>query len=200
VEKIFKSASQSVDDPLQFVLSDDSTDRMGDTIQVTGWDLTNFKENPIALWAHAATRPIGRWVDVRVVGNKLMGKLVFADAGTSPMIDEIRSLVEQRILKTVSVGFNPLDAEPIRDPKGKMTGFNFIKQELLEVSLVAVPANPNAVAVARSLHLSNDTMKLCFDAWDDKSHRKSHSPSHGASAVKLRKAIAAAQAVLGSRK
>jgi hypothetical protein len=129
VEKIFKSASQSVDDPLQFVLSDDSTDRMGDTIQVTGWDLTNFKENPIALWAHAATRPIGRWVDVRVVGNKLMGKLVFADAGTSPMIDEIRSLVEQRILKTVSVGFNPLDAEPIRDPKGKMTGFNFIKQD-----------------------------------------------------------------------
>jgi len=176
---------------MQFVLSDDSTDRMGDTIQVAGWDLTAFKENPIALWAHASTRPIGTWVDVRVIGQKLMGKLVFAAQGTSTLIDELRSLVEQRILKTVSVGFTPLDAEPIRDPKGKMTGWNFIKQELLEVSLVSVPANPNAIAIARSMNLSDAAWATAFET---------PVKPPGASAIKAREAIAKAQAALGKRK
>ncbi len=210
LQPLFKSESQSADDPLQFVLSDDSTDRMGDTIQPSGWDLRAFEANPIALWQHASSRPIGRWIDVRVSGNKLLGKLVFADPGTSVMIDELRALVEQNVIKAVSVGFNPIEFEPIRGPKG---GTNFKRQELLEVSLVSVPANKNAVAVARSMGISEATISEVFD-FAPKGMRISQpctgiinfpritiNRSHGASAIKAREALAKAQQALsGVRK
>jgi HK97 family phage major capsid protein len=40
--------------------------------------------------------------------------------------------------------------------------FDFTKQELQEVSLVSVPSNTNALAVARSLHISPETLSLAF--------------------------------------
>ena len=199
MQTIFKSASQSADDPMTFVLSDGTTDRMGDVLNPAGWELTNFRQNPIALWAHASSRPIGVWSDVVVRGKQLIGKLNFAAKGTSSLIDELRSLVEQRILKTVSVGFSPLEAEPIRDPKGNMTGWFFKSMELLEVSLVSVPANPSAISVARSLNISEAVELLAFSVQPDE-RQMTFRTSPGASAVKAREALAKAQAALGVKR
>lgn len=144
-------------DGLEFVLSDATVDRYGDVIEADGWDLKWFKKNPIALFGHAAGFPIGKWADIRVEGGKLLARLVFAAQGTSARIDELRSLVEQGILRAVSVGFRPLEATEM-----KGGGYRYTKQELLETSLVSVPANPAALAVAKSLHISDETMSLAF--------------------------------------
>src|SRR5262245_16602724 len=117
------------DDPLEFVLSDDSKDRMGDIIEQDGWQLDNFKRNPVALFGHDSRTPIGRWSDVAVKGNRLLGRLHLAAAGTSQRIDELRSLVEQGILRAVSVGFRAIEHAMIDEGRG----MRFIKQELLEV-------------------------------------------------------------------
>lgn len=146
---------------LEFVLSDDTVDSYGDIIDPKGWDLKNFKRNPIALFGHSSGNPIGTWKDVRVEGGKLIGKLVFAAKGTSARIDELISLVEQGILRAVSVGFMPIKSEPI-DPERPYGPQKFIKQELREVSLVSVPANPAALALAKSLNLSSETMSIAF--------------------------------------
>src|SRR5688572_17050900 len=98
---------------LEFVMSDDTVDRYGDIIEADGWQLANFKKNPIALFSHFPFEPIGKWVNVRVEGTKLMGKLVLAAQGTSERINEIISLIEQGILKAVSVGFRALAYEPL---------------------------------------------------------------------------------------
>jgi Caudovirus prohead serine protease len=45
----------------------------------------------------------------------------------------------------VSVGFDPIEVEP--NGKG---GYNFNKWELLELSIVSVPANPGATVFARA--------------------------------------------------
>jgi phage head maturation protease len=50
------------------------------------------------------------------------------------------------VLRALSVGFDPVEVEP--NGKG---GFNFNKWELLELSIVAVPANPGATVLARWL-------------------------------------------------
>jgi len=150
---------QSDDDPLDFVMSEESIDRLGDIIMADGWDLKDFKKNPIALWGHDHKSPIGVWENVRIVGKQLMGKLRFAAAGTSREIDTLRSLVEQRIIKAVSVGFRPVEYEEMKDATGHWVGYRFKKQALHETSLVSVPAHPNALAVAKSFGLSANELK-----------------------------------------
>lgn len=156
-----KATASAVGPDLEFVLSDATVDRYGDIVDPSGWVLTAFKRNPIALFAHRHDEPIGTWSDVRVEGGKLKGKLNFAAAGTSARIDELRGLVEQGVLRAVSVGFSPIDADPI-DPKRPYGPQRYKKQELLETSLVSVPANPAALAIAKSLNVSEDTLNLAF--------------------------------------
>ena len=154
-ETVFKTGHQSSENPMDFVLSDESVDRMGDVIRADGWDLRQFKANPIALFGHSHDQILGVWENVRIEGKKLMGSLRLAKPGTSPLIDTVRSLLEQKILKSVSVGFQPIEANP-----RKSGGYDFTKSALHEVSVVAVPANPNALAVAKAL--SPEVAKLLF--------------------------------------
>lgn len=148
-------------DGLDFVLSDETRDRMGDVIEAGGWDLAEFRDNPIALFGHSSSFPIGTWDNVRVAGKRLVGTLKLAARGTSARIDELISLVEQGILRAVSVGFVPKEMEAI-DPKKPFDGTRFTKQTLLECSLVAVPANPAALQLAKSLNISDETLSLAF--------------------------------------
>jgi HK97 family phage major capsid protein len=149
----------------RYVLSDETVDRYGEVIEVAGWKLGNFKRNPIALFGHNGGFPIGTWSGVGVEGKQLVGKLTFAARGTSERIDEIRSLAEQGILTTVSVGFVPKKAVPMdpnADPDDWFAPKRYLEQDLLECSLVSIPANPNAVQLAKSLHVSDATIRLVF--------------------------------------
>lgn len=145
---------------MEFVLSDETIDRMGDVIRASGWDLTNFKKNPIALFNHKSDFPVGKWTNLRIDGNSLRGHLELAAKGISARIDELIGLVEAGILRAVSVGFHHIESKPL----GK--GIEFVKQELVETSLVSVPANPNALAVAKSLGVSEEIRNLVFSEPD----------------------------------
>lgn len=147
----------SAGDGLNFVISDGSLDRHGTRINPDGWDLTNFLKNPIALFGHSGGFPIGRWEGVRVEKDKLVGRLVLASENTSARIDELRRLVEQGVLRAVSVGFSVLEW----GVPGK-SKFDIEKQELIEVSLVSVGSNVNALAKARAMSISEDTIRLAF--------------------------------------
>lgn len=158
-EIIYKVGVQSADDPMEFIMSTDTVDRHGDIVK-QDWKLAEFKSNPIALFGHSQNFVIGTWEKVRVVRGQLIGKLKLAAAGTSDRIDEIRSLVEQRILKAVSVGFLPGEAKAL-DEDAPWEGMSLSKNSLLECSLVAVPANPDALQLA---HLSKSMLTLVRDA------------------------------------
>lgn len=143
----------------EFVLSDETPDRMDDVIMSDGWDLASFQKNPIALFNHNSNAPIGKWANVRVVDKQLRGHLELAPAGTSDRVDEIRKLIDAGILRAVSVGFRPKESRP--RPESDF-GLFFTKAELVETSLVSVPANPNALAIAKSLNISPVTIDLVF--------------------------------------
>ncbi|MEJ6847537.1 phage major capsid protein [Sinorhizobium fredii] len=152
---VYRAAKQSDTDPFEYVLSDETVDRYGDVISADGWDLSNFSadRNPMALFNHNQNAIVGTWENVRVdrKGKRLLGRLKLAAQGTSRLVDEVRRLVEQKILRAVSVGFRPLKSEPFDDKADPDWGpFRYLRQELVECSLVAVPANPNALQIARS--------------------------------------------------
>lgn len=140
----------------EYVLSDETRDTYN-TVLASAWNLDVFRRNPIALFNHNKDQPIGKWRNVRVEGGKLLGYLELAEAGTSPRIDEIRSLVRQGILRATSVGFRYNKTEKIDDRTVRIND-----PTLHEASLVSVPSNPNALQAARSLNISSDTMRVAF--------------------------------------
>jgi HK97 family phage prohead protease len=140
-----------------FILSDATPDHYDDTIDPNGWDLENFKKNPIALFNHNSDFPIGRWTNLRIEKGALRGRLVMAPEGTSPRIDELRKLISCGVLRAVSVGFKPIKSEP-----RKSGGRSYTAQTLVETSLVCIPANPSALLQAKALGVSTATIKMIF--------------------------------------
>lgn len=146
----------------EFIFSDDSVDRMGDTIDVKGWSLDNFNKNPVALFGHNSKdveNVVGRAKNVRVRGSQLVGEIEFAPAEVNPKAETVRQMVEAGFLKSVSVGFVPLDYEFSND-KSRPFGIDFKRQELLEISVVPVPANANALLQARAAGIEIERLGL----------------------------------------
>lgn len=147
------SASNTNPDAWDVVASDETPDRYGDIVRASGWELKNYKNNPIVLFGHASREPIGT-SKTTIAGDRLLSTIKIADAGTSPQIDFYRALIEQKILRAVSVGFMPTKpVVPILDKDKRIVGFEYIGQELLELSVVSVPANPAALSLAKSMNL-----------------------------------------------
>jgi HK97 family phage prohead protease len=167
MRRVVKSAPPPGGDRREFVMSDDSVDRMGDVIEPAGWDLSSFqagaKFNPIALFNHKPDQVVGSWSHVRVADGRLIGKFEPLEPGTSELADSVRKMVEQNVLRAVSVGFDPIEKELLHEKAHPHSGpFRFKRQALLECSIVSVPANANAVAIAKSLNISHETMSRVF--------------------------------------
>ena len=125
------------------IASDESEDRMGEVIMQDGWVLDNFKKNPVLLWAHSHREtPIGKVTDIKIVDGKLMFSAQFAGE-IDPFSKKVWQMFKGGYLNAFSVGFMVLEME----------GNKFLKVELLEISAVPVPANANALVVARELGL-----------------------------------------------
>ena len=158
---LVKVGHQDPDDPLKFILSTDVIDRVGDIVE-QDWQLKDFKKNPIALLQHNHNNPVGVWKDVKVESGKLVGTLQLAKEGTSAVIDTVRSLISQRILKAVSVGFSVGGYEVRYDENGNYMGYTLQNPDLQEASIVAVGANQEALQIAKSYNLSDSDMSILF--------------------------------------
>jgi HK97 family phage prohead protease len=147
-------------------MSDSTLDAYGDVLECShpgNWDLKRWNKNPIALLNHASDIIIGRYSNTRVENGALRSVLHLAPKGTSPRLDEVRALIDAKILVGVSVGFRPLEFTPIAGSSG---GRHYTRMELLECSVVSVPANENALMDCRSLGISRATEQLIFGAED----------------------------------
>ncbi len=150
----FKKAAKSVDfkevasitkedaeqyGAFKFILSKEVEDRAGDIVRVDGIDLARYKKNPVVLFAHDYNQlPVGKAVDVKVEGKKLIAEGVFA---SHDFAQTLRKMYDEGFIKTVSIGFIPKDMEQI---DGSF-GFDIKESELLEFSIVPVPCNPEAL-------------------------------------------------------
>lgn len=135
---------------IEFVISTASVDRHGTVLDPNGWILDNFRNNPIMAYQHNthSTDPddiIGTW-DLRIEGGQLIGKPIFEDAELNPKADKIRRKIEAGTLRAVSVGFIPTEYRWGQKSRGEDEDVLYLERnELLEVSVVAVPSNPDAL-------------------------------------------------------
>src|SRR5262245_58124685 len=112
VRKREQAAPPPADDPLEFVMSDGSVDRMGDVIEPEGWQLDRFRRNPVALFGHDPGFPVGKWRDVGVRRGQLTGTLELMEP-VSERLREIHAAVTGGVLRAVSVGFHSDSFEPL---------------------------------------------------------------------------------------
>jgi len=127
-----------------FVLSTDKVARDGEVWTRDGWDFSNFENNPIFLADHEDTveNVVGKVENLRFESDGLIGDVVFADE-ENPKAKVIKRLYESGFLNSVSVRVFPKKGE-YREV-GKEQVWHLLEKELLEVSAVALPADPNAL-------------------------------------------------------
>jgi HK97 family phage prohead protease len=135
---------EKADDYFTAVASSEVEDRQGEVVKQSGWSLTNFKKNPILLWMHDHEKPLGKaervWLDKTGKSPVLKFKGIISTA--TEYGRAAKQLMEEGILNSFSVGFRALE----------MDGNAITKAELFEISLVSVPANPEArLLAAKSL-------------------------------------------------
>ena len=151
-------------DGFNWVLSDFTLDRDMERMDPSGWDLKEFRKNPIVLWGHDSWVPaIGIMKNVKKSSDEkgaLTGTVMFDESGADPLATMIAAKVRSGILTKGSVGFRTKKIEIL---EGERDGTRLIhrEQELMEFSIVNIPANPSA-QVQRSWQHATDDLKESY--------------------------------------
>lgn len=145
--KNFQAKQTTQDKPIKFVASTANPDRYGDVVDQKGWDLRAYNRNPVVLFNHnPAQMPIGKG-KAYVENEQLMLEVEFDQK------DDMAKTIEQKVrdgfINAVSVGFQPSktiarSSLPADHPYHGKSGSYFQASELLEVSIVTIPANNEA--------------------------------------------------------
>lgn len=147
------------------VASDSSVDRDGERIDANGWDFSNFLKNAVLLWAHNyREEPLGVVTELVKDGDRILFKPKFA-VDVYDKAKRIYEMYKSGILNAFSVGFVPREWKDEQMPDGRRVRV-YTKAELLEISCVPVPSNPNAIVLARSMGGDTESYLkgLCKDA------------------------------------
>jgi HK97 family phage prohead protease len=133
---------------IRVVATDATPDRMGEIVEPKGCIVANYRNNPVVLADHDSTFPIGT-AEVLVTDARVEALITFAPVGAAAKADEYCALAKSGVLRAVSIGFLPVESQPM-DPRKPYGAQRYRSWELLELSVVAVPANPSATVIARA--------------------------------------------------
>ena len=136
---------------LDFVASDETLDRYNEVIVASGWKLDNYVRNPVFQNSHQygdIIYTIGRALTTEVrtlAGRQVLFQRIEFATEANPIAKIAYNLYKGKFLNAVSVGFIPMQWE--NGGPGHLWQRRYTEQELLEVSAVGIPANPNALAL-----------------------------------------------------
>lgn len=127
----------------EVVINSGQIDREGERIAIEGIDTENFMKNPVLMLSHDYNEfPIGKFTRIWLDSEKgLMGAVKFAKDQLKVARDAYE-LVKAGFLKGVSIGVRPLESE---EQDGVTV---YTKSEMLEASLVSIPADAKAGVVS----------------------------------------------------
>lgn len=126
-----------------FRASTSAVDRQNEVVDQSGWQLESYRLNPVILDSHkygSIDDIIGKASRVEATPQGLEVDIEFTKTEKGMQAEQ---LVEDGFLRTVSVGFRSLDRKPGRMNEPMV----HLRSELLEISLVAIPANREAVRI-----------------------------------------------------
>lgn len=141
---------------VDFVASTDAIDSYGDIVEQV-WRLDRFLDNPVILFGHNSRElPIGKATRCEVADvngrRQLECTVQIATKEANPLAENVWQSLVQGTLRAVSVGFMPNEYRwEMRDGKDV---FVLSDNELHEISVVPIPANPEALAKMKAKALA----------------------------------------------
>lgn len=139
---------------MTFVASNGTRDAAGTVLNVDGWDLRRFNKNGIIGYQHDVyysndpDAVIGKG-RAYVKDGQLLVDVEFEPADMNELADKVWKKLQFGTLKAVSVGFRPVGGgewgKGEEAPGGATPTYYYKGQELLEVSVVNIPSNPDAL-------------------------------------------------------
>ena len=126
--------------------------RDGLSVDIDGMDFSNYQKNPVVLFAHdfsgrteSGGLPIGRTLRLeRTPDGRIRAEFEFLSG--DPFADRVRNAWNRGFLRGASIGWRAIEARP--NERGR--GVRIVRSELIEWSIVAVPADPDALRGAHS--------------------------------------------------
>ena len=110
-------------------------DRVNDVIEPGEWKLDNYKANPIVLFNHDISLPLGRAEEVKVDEKGLWVKCIIEKDEDNPVIKSVYKKIKSGIIKAFSVRVTSQDVDVRK-------GVNYLKSvELIEVTVTPLPVN-----------------------------------------------------------
>lgn len=139
---LIEKAASLNDGEVEFIVSTNDWDAHGERMNVDGINFKDFKKNPVVLWSHEGySLPIAKATKIWKDGKKLMAKAMF-DLEDKFAAEVYRKL-KDGFLNAVSIG-------GMVEEWGS-DGLTISKLNMKEFSVVSIPANPKALATAKSL-------------------------------------------------
>jgi hypothetical protein len=122
-------------------------------LKFDGLQTENYNNNPVVLWSHnnpAVTAasggiPIARTLELKTIGPKSL-RASFEFLENDPFVARVKNAWDQGFVRAASIAWYPLEYEANADG----TGWIDYKSDLLEWSLVPVPADSGALREAHA--------------------------------------------------
>ena len=145
----------------RMVIAANETSRNGDELNLRGISFKNYRKNPVVLWAHDSYQgiPIAKTLKI---GHDDQGRIEADFEFNSE--DEFAARVENAwnggFIRAASIRFMPTKVVEMLDEQGRVDRLRIEESELLEWSLVPIPADPDAVrAAARAMNLPEEIFR-----------------------------------------
>ena len=192
---------------ITFVASDGVRDAAGTVLNQEGWNLKRYEKNPIVGYQHEV---YGGWdgsdpdnvigkARAYVEDGELLADITFEPKDVNEKAEKIYKKLLFGSLNAVSVGFRAIGKGSWGKGEEAIDGSNptyyYAGQELLEISVVNIPSNPNAVR--RAMEYEQNELKALMEAEKpapaaDPDHEPEDRSVENANKLKLLKAAATA--------
>ncbi len=140
------------------ILSTDALDRDSEVVIPSGMYSKDFEKNPVLLYAHDPTKPIGKVLSLRRGLDDVRGEFEITPRPENYegewFPDFVKGLIEAGVIRGISIGFAPMAGgwrvanKADKDRYGGECKGVYSRWNLHEVSVVSVPANQDALIVA----------------------------------------------------
>ena len=152
IYKLFSVDSKALDKEkglYEVMVSTEAIDRDGDIIRAAGGRFDNYLKNPVVLLGHDYhDLPVAKTIEIIVLpGKGVRVTFQFPEWGLYEKADTTRKLWDAGFLNAASIGFVPVKSINL-NPSEPWGPKEFVEWELLEWSIVTVPANQEALRLA----------------------------------------------------